>query len=363
MNAKICGFLAAVAVGGVLLSGCMSPGRNAAAARVDAAMAAAFGQYHLEYMNVAFEQHGELRYQYVRKADVVRPGRGKDPQAPFDADTPLHVASITKVMTSVLVVQLVEEGKVALLDPIRRYVPEFPDAEVTVLDLMVHSSGYRNGAGSYWQDPGKFYGAMHKIFERGTTNRYFSVGYDILADMIERVTGADDVAAVARARIFAPLGMAHTSFEPHCGRTGMRTTAPDLVRFGREILTILATRRSGILTPAGADLLLRPVDSRPEFRRTCAFFVKSGRPGFSQYFADLNSMRAVGHAGATGCYLLLDPGYDTVQVILTGSTTNEIQRDDTNFSRLNAVMLANLDDSPMGDLAPPAARKGGCGDE
>ena len=67
-------------------------------------MAAAFERYHLEYMNVAFDQHGELRYRYARKADVVRPGRGKDPLAPFDENTPLHVASVTKVMTSVLVI-------------------------------------------------------------------------------------------------------------------------------------------------------------------------------------------------------------------------------------------------------------------
>ncbi|MGN0833335.1 MAG: serine hydrolase domain-containing protein [Kiritimatiellia bacterium] len=353
MKSEVCCLLAAVASGSVLLSGCVTPGRDEPKARVDAAMASAFEQFHLEYMNVAFEQHGELRYQYVRKADAVRPGRGKDPSAPFDANTPLHVASITKVMTSVLVVQLVEEGKVSLLDPIRLYVPEFPDDEVTVRDLMVHASGYHSRAVGYRQDPGKFYGSVYRIFDRGTTNRYFSAGYDVLADMIERVTGADDVADVARVRIFAPLGMAHTTFAPHCGRSGMRTTAPDLVRFGREILTILRTRRSGILTPAGVDLLLRPVNSRPEFFRTCAFFVKSGQPGFSQYFADLNSMRAVGHAGATGCYLLIDPDYDAVQVILTNSETNEIQRKDTNFSRLNAVMLANLADSPMGAYALP----------
>lgn len=354
MNAmKVCGLLAAVAGWVALLSGCAAPGRGAATARVDAAMAAAFERYHLEYMNVAFDQHGELRYRYARKADVVRPGRGKDPLAPFDENTPLHVASVTKVMTSVLVVQLVEEGMVALLDPIRLYVPEFPDGQVTVQDLMVHASGYRNRAGDYRRNHDKFYGSMHKVFERGTSNCYFSAGYDVLADMIERVTGVDDVADVARMRIFEPLGMKNTSFAAHCGQAGMRTTAPDLVRFGRALLTILSTRQPGFLTPAGADLLMRPVDSRPEFRRTCAFFVKSGRPGFSQYFADLNSMQAVGHAGATGCYLLIDPGYDTVQVILTGSEANEIQRDDTNFSRLNAVMLANLADSPMVTRALP----------
>jgi len=328
------------------LSGCATGPSADAVARTDAAMNAAFDEYRLEYMNVAFDQHGETRYAFHRKAAVIKPGRGKYPEAPFGADTPLHVASITKVITATLVVQLVEEGKIWLSDPVVKHISEFPDSEITVLDLMTHTSGLRNQTGLDKKDHGKFYGTLRKEFERGTRFQYFSAGYDILADIIERVTGAKDVADVARARIFEPLRMAHTTLAPHQGQAGMCTTAPDMVRFGRHLLDVYRTRKAGIVTPAGADLLFRPV-LNSEFHRTCAFFTKSGLSGFSQYFADTHSMRAVGHAGATGCYLLIDPEYDAVQVILTNSESNTIQRSDGNFARLNAVLLAKFTDSPM----------------
>ncbi len=170
------------------------------------------------------------------------------------------------------------------------------------------------------------------------------------------MSGADDVAYVAAARVFEPLGMSHTTLAPHQGQSGMRTTAGDLVRLGNDLLRSLLKRETGVLTPEGADLLFRPV-LKPQFHRTPAFFIHSGEIGFGQYFADCNSMSAVGHAGATGCYFLLDPAFDAVEVILSDGSDIPFRSTDQNFSRMNAIMLGAFGDHPvpLRPLRPAAA--------
>ena len=159
------------------------------------------------------------------------------------------------------------------------------------------------------------------------------------------------VAAIARDRIFRPLGMEHSAFAAHQGQSGMHTTAGDLVKFGRHLLDVRRTRKAGILTPQGADALFRRC-LKPEFNRTPAFFIKSGYVGFGQYFAEVNTMEAVGHAGATGCFLLIDPGLDAIEVVLT----NRLDEKDThfsscdgNFARIFSILATHFGDEPIAD--------------
>lgn len=306
--------------------------------RADAALGAFFDKGKMARMSCAFAQHGETRYTFLKATDA---------GAPFDADTPMHVASVTKIVTSALLVQLAEEGRLTLRDPVKSHIPLFPDENVLIIHLMTHTSGWRNKCG-HSREPVQaemFYGTLYKEAEVGERFDYMSQGYDILAEIIERATGEDDVAGVADARVFQPLGMTRTTMAPHQGQAGMRTTAGDLILLGNDLLRSLLQREAGVLTPEGADLLFRPV-LKPEFHRTPAFFIHSGGIGFSQYFADCNSMSAVGHAGATGCYLLLDPELDAVEAILTDGSDLAFRSVDQNFSRMNAVMLSYFADSP-----------------
>ncbi len=349
-------FISTVAAG-------LAVGAHAPKERADAAFSALFDEGGFAYMQCAFAQHGETRYAFTRKADdeslaTNKNTRLKNLGAPFDANTPLHVASVTKVVTAVLLVQLAEEGKLSLRDPVKRHIPLFPDDKVLILHLMTHTSGWRNKTG-HSREPRqaeKFYTTLFKEAEIEERFQYMSQGYDILAEIVERVSGADDVADVAAARIFEPLGMVHTTLAPHQGQSGMRTTAGDLVRLGNDLLRSLLKRETGVLTPEGADLLFRPV-LKPQFHRTPAFFIHSGEIGFGQYFADCNSMSAVGHAGATGCYFLLDPGLDAVEVILSDGSDIPFRSTDQNFSRMNAVMLGAFGDhpAPVRPLRPSAA--------
>ncbi len=321
-----------------------------AKSRVDAFLAKEFDEGALKCMSCAFEQHGETRYRFVAQ-------KGWEG---FDENTPLHVASITKVFTATLLMQLSEEGKISLNDYVKKYIPEFPGENVPIINLMTHTSGWRNKTGHVAKSVDEkrhdeFYATMFQESEVNERFRYMSQGYDILAEICEKVTGAADVADLARDRIFRPLGMEHSAFAAHQGQSGLHITAPDLVKFGRHLLDIKRTRKNGILTPQGVDALFRRC-LKPEFNRTPAFFAKSGYVGFGQYFAEVNTMEAVGHAGATGCFLLIDPGLDAVEVVLT----NRLNENDThfsscdgNFARIFSIMATNFGDEPIGNRDDP----------
>ena len=332
-----------IAVSAVFFAGCLLAAESAKA-RVDAFLSKEFAEGALKCMSCAYEQHGETRYNFV----------AQNGWEGFDADTPVHVASITKVFTATILMQLSEEGKISLNDYVRKYIPEFKGENVPIINLMTHTSGWRNKTGHVAKcvDENRhreFYETMYSGFEVNEKFRYMSQGYDILAEICEKVTGAADVADLARDRIFRPLGMDHSAFAAHQGQSGLHITAPDLVKFGRHLLEIRRTRKNGILTPQGVDALFRRC-LKPEFNRTPAFFAKSGYVGFGQYFADINTMEAVGHAGATGCFFLIDPGLDAVEVVLTNRLSDNdthFSSCDANFSRIFSIMAANFGDEPI----------------
>lgn len=331
-----------------------------AKSRVDAFLQNEFDHGALKCMSVAYEQHGETRYRFLAQ-DGSWEG--------FDADTPLHVASITKVFTATLLMQLSEEGKLSFNDYVQKYIPEFPFPDVPIINLMTHTSGVRNRTGHVSASVDRkrhdeFYATLYRWTANGqpasdenppvgVNNRfsYMSQGYDILAEICEKVTGAADVADLARDRIFRPLGMTHSAFAAHQGQAGLQITAPDLVKFGRHLLDIRRTRKNGIITPQGADTLFTRC-LKPEFNRTPAFFAKSGYVGFGQYFGEVNTMEAVGHAGATGCFVLIDPGLDAVEVVLTNrqhENDTHFSSCDANFSRIFSKLVTSFGDNPIGD--------------
>ena len=314
--------------------------------RVDTFLQKEFDGGALKCMSIAYEQHGQTRYQFVTQ----------DGWEGFNQDTPVHVASITKVFTATLLMQLVEEGKISLIDDVKKYIPEFQGEHVPILNLMTHTSGWRNKTGHVAKvvdakRHDEFYATMYKDAEVNERFRYMSQGYDILAEICEKVTGYEDVADLVRDRIFLPLGMTHSAFAAHQGQSGLHITAPDLLKFGRHLLDINRTRKNGILTPMGVDALFRQC-LKPEFNRTPAFFMKNGYIGFSQYFSALNTPSAIGHAGATGCYFLIDPGLDAVEVVLTN---RKDERDthfsscDANFARIFSVLMTHFGDEPIAD--------------
>jgi CubicO group peptidase (beta-lactamase class C family) len=282
-------------------------------------------------MSIAIEQHGKTAYSFV-EGDPDKQGK------PFTAETQLQIASVTKIMTSTLIIRLVEDGKISLYDNVRRFIPEFPFDDVLILHLMTHTSGCQNKKGNFPKQKQLFYESMVREFPCDTQFLYYSNGYDVLADVIERISGMT-IKEFGYKIIFEPLKMNHSEFSLR-GGGDMRSTAEDLLKFSRHILDVRKTHKAGILKPCSVDLMFRE-HTRGRYDRTPAFFLKSETRVFGRYFGDLNSMESVGHAGASGCFLLLDPKYDLSIVILTNGS-NTIQSDDANFIRINNLLMGQF---------------------
>jgi CubicO group peptidase (beta-lactamase class C family) len=142
-----------------------------------------------------------------------------------------YIASTSKQFTAAAVALLAEEGRIALDDPVRKYVPELPAwaDSITIRHLVHHTSGIRDYlaltgmAGGSFGDEIPEERAIALIarqravdFAPGTRWSYSNSGYLLLSVIVKRVTGTS-LREYADARIFRPLGMTHTRF--HDDRT------------------------------------------------------------------------------------------------------------------------------------------------
>jgi CubicO group peptidase (beta-lactamase class C family) len=147
------------------------------------------------------------------------------------SDTDYRIGSLTKRFTSLMLLQLVDQGKVGLTDPLERYVPEVKSVQnardgsppITLLQVATMTSGLAREPGcanhsvgpvSEWQK--KILACLPETkyqFEPGTQFLYSNIGYATLGLALERAAGQPYIDYVAQ-HIFKPLGMARTSFEP-----------------------------------------------------------------------------------------------------------------------------------------------------
>uniref|UniRef100_UPI00403F80FD serine hydrolase domain-containing protein n=1 Tax=Novosphingobium sp. ZN18A2 TaxID=3079861 RepID=UPI00403F80FD len=178
-------------------------------------------------------------------------GQARADGTPVRDDTIFRIASMTKPITSIAFMMLVEEGKVALDDPVTRVIPEFarlgvytggggevdfmpagPAAQMRMVDLLAHMSGltygiqnrtnvdaaYRKGAlDGHRKLPGNdhFLEELSKIpleFSPASSWNY-SVSTDVIGTIVARLSGMS-LGEFFRTRIFEPLGMIDTGF--HC---------------------------------------------------------------------------------------------------------------------------------------------------
>ena len=179
-------------------------------------------------------------------------GRGDDIALQWSSgvadDAIFRIASMTKPITSVAFMQLVEQGKVALTDPVAKYIPEFaklgvfmggggnvpfmtraPSTHMRVVDLLRHTAGFTYS----FQEQGNVDAAYRKTdveswskntaqsfidtlaqipleFDPGTQWNY-SVATDTVGILVERISGLS-LPEYFQTHIFAPLGMTDTFF-------------------------------------------------------------------------------------------------------------------------------------------------------
>jgi CubicO group peptidase (beta-lactamase class C family) len=187
-------------------------------------------------------------------------------------DSVFQIGSITKLWTSTLVMQLVDEGRIDLDETVRTYLPEFrigdeqAAAVITVRQLLNHTAGFE---GDIFTDTGvgddcveKFLGVLTEVpqlFPPGDQFSYNNAGYCVLGRLVE-VLREKTYDACLRDHLFAPLGLTHAATNPY--EAIMFRAAMGHIEMepgqGYVPAPMWALARSN--SPAGAMLAMRPRD-------------------------------------------------------------------------------------------------------
>ncbi|PYK15273.1 MAG: D-alanyl-D-alanine carboxypeptidase [Verrucomicrobia bacterium] len=145
--------------------------------------------------------------------------------SPPRADTYFRIASNTKTMTAAVIMQLAQESKLSLDDPVSKYVPGVPNGDnITIAELLEMRSGlynYTNDpvmSATIDTDPAKVWTPAELLaiafahppnFPPGAKYEYVNTNYALLGVVAEKVDGKP-LAQTMRDRLFGPLGLQHT---------------------------------------------------------------------------------------------------------------------------------------------------------
>ena len=337
---------------------------------------------------------GEIVYEGAFGARAV-----DGPREAMTPDTIFDLASLTKVVaTTTSVMILVEEGRLRLRDRVATYLPEFASHgkdRITVEHLLTHVSGLRpdlpleqvfEGAGT------AIARAADEVPEAGPGERfvYSDINFFVLGEIVRRVTG-QTLEVFARDRIFRPLGMRDTGFNPPsslrpriaptepcaplawpcggdgavmlrgrvhdptarrmggvAGHAGLFSTAGDLARFCRMMLGDGTLDNVRILAPLTVARMTRvSTPSHMADRRGLGWDLDSR---FSSNRGALFGFGSYGHTGFTGTSLWLDPASDTFVVFLSSRLHPSGAGDVTALrGRVATVVASAVSGDPVGD--------------
>jgi CubicO group peptidase (beta-lactamase class C family) len=246
---------------------------------------------------------------------------------PNTPETVFEAGSVSKQFTAAAVVLLARQGRLSLDDDVRKHVPEVPDygTPITLRHLLNHTSGLRDWGSvmqlAGWPRGTRIYTHAHTLdvvsrqkslnFTPGTEYSYSNTGYNLLAIVVERVSGTS-FAEFSKRELFQPLGMTRTEwrddftrtvrgratayvmndgawhqqmpFENVHGNGGLLTTVGDLLRWNQAL-------DSG--TIAGLDTL----ETQGVLSNGRKIFYALGLG-----VADFRGVREVSHSGATAGY-------------------------------------------------------------
>jgi len=145
-----------------------------------------------------------------------------------DNNTVYEWGSVTKILTWISVMQLVEQGKLDLNEDIRNYLPvDFLkkisyDTPITMLNLMNHTGGWQDSITDVYTDNekdilplGEYLAEYEPIqlYEPGTTVAYSNWGVTLAGFIVEKISG-EDYCNYVNQHIFKQIGMKHTSIHP-----------------------------------------------------------------------------------------------------------------------------------------------------
>jgi CubicO group peptidase (beta-lactamase class C family) len=200
---------------------------------IDAAIDRALAEKRLVGTVVLMAQDGRLVYR--RAAGLADREAGR----PMREDSVFLYASLTKPMVTAAALRLAEEGRIALADPVTKFLPDFrpkladgSEPVITIHHLLTHTAGliygftepadgpyHRAGVSDGLDVPGRsFADNLHRIasvplaFAPGSAWAY-SLALDVLGAALERAAG-ESLGDLVRSRVTDPLGLTDTGFAP-----------------------------------------------------------------------------------------------------------------------------------------------------
>lgn len=321
---------------------------------VDAVIEQAIHEAQIPGAVLLVGHNGQVTYRKAYGSRALEPRR-----EPMTLDTIFDLASLTKVVaTTPAVMQLVEQGKVRLNDPVAKYLPDFAQngkEDITIRQLLTHYSGlppdldlkapwtgketaYRMAFAATLQDP------------PGSRFSYSDINFIVLGALVERVSG-ETLDEYCQRHIFTPLKMTHTRFVPPAvprigwipkiaptqydenehmlrgvvhdptarrmggvaGQAGLFSTADDLAKFAQALLN----GGGGILSAESVEKMTRP--EQPPSAQVLRGFGWDIDSPFSSNRGDLLPVGGYGHTGFTGTSLWVDPSTETYIILLTNA--------------------------------------------
>ena len=266
---------------------------------------------------------------------------------PLDGE--VRIGSNTKTFTAVVILQLVQEGKISLDEPIETYLPGLLKGEgidgtkITVRQLLQHTSGLPEytdtvpGETDIFQIRDNYYSTRDLLdvalskpaaFEPGSQFRYTNTNYIVLTLLAEKVTHRPLAEQITQ-RIIEPLGLTHTYY-PNPGEEDIRNTHPhgyhrntptenwqDITRMdpswaGGAGAMISTPSELGTFIQATLNGTLLNQDSIAEMKKTVDTSNLSGVPGSGYglgiFSLPLSCGTAWGHSGGI-------PGYGSYNMV------------------------------------------------
>lgn len=286
-------------------------------------------------------------------------------------DTRFDLASLTKpVAVATSVMQLVERGDITLGDRVDKYIPKFrgwatkesprDTINIRIVDLLTHTSGlpayvslkrlkttYPKAEFPCRDSVIHYIASCDRVATARTAKLYSCLNYITLAYIVEQVTGMP-IDEYAETNIFKPLGMYNTCYMPSdeysalvaptmseggatlrgavhdplaregmggvSGNAGLFSTLDDLMIYASMLLNDGAWGGVEILAPRTARAMMMRPRGYEAFNRTLGW---EHFDTCSQTGGDLLSTSTIGHTGATGTSIVIDPENDLIIVMLT----------------------------------------------
>lgn len=279
-------------------------------------------------------------------AGVVREGRLAWTSG--DADLQYRIGSITKTMTTVLVLQLRNEGLLALADPLEKYLPGVGYGDRSIRSLLSHSSGMQSEPqGPWWERaPGSTFAELSAgidptsaPFASGQTFHYTNLAFGLLGEVVARLRDRSWWECVEE-RLLEPLAMTRTTYAPTAPHAQGYSVHPFLNTLNEE-----PHQDTGAMAPAGqawstvedlgryAEFLVKghpavlPAETISEMTTPQAGALGDGLTsgyGLGLRLIASGGRMLVGHTGSMPGFqasLFVDRGRRTGAVVLANSTT------------------------------------------